>query len=140
MRRYTALAFDNIRRDPAAFARACAYRALRLFIVNGTTDSWTTQQFEGSRPVYVAAGIISASYLLVAVAGVIIALRRRANVWLLLVPIVYVPITISYMLTNMRYSVTIQPLLFAFGAVAVTAAVERVRRAPDGEGAETARS
>ena len=26
MRRYTALAFDNIRRDPAAFIRACAYR------------------------------------------------------------------------------------------------------------------
>src|SRR6185369_10092059 len=140
MRRYTALAVDNIRRDPAAFVRACAYRALRLFIVNGTTDSWTTQQFEGSRPVYVAAGIVSASYFLAAIAGVVIALRRRANVWLLLAPVVYVPITISYVLTNMRYSVTVQPLLFAFVAVALTAAVDRAGRAPDGEGVETARS
>jgi Dolichyl-phosphate-mannose-protein mannosyltransferase len=140
MRRYTALAFDNIRRDPLAFARACVFRALRLFIVNGTSDSWTTQQFEGSRPVYVAAGIVSASYLLVAIAGVIVTVRRRARVWLLLVPIVYVPITISYVLTNMRYSVTIQPLLFAFAAAAVTAAADRVRRAPGGEDVEAARS
>src|SRR5206468_881428 len=64
MRRYTALAFDNIRRDPAAFMRACVYRALRLFIVNGTSDSWTTQQFEGSRRVYIAATVVSAWYLL----------------------------------------------------------------------------
>jgi hypothetical protein len=66
--------------------------------------------------------------------------RRRSSVWLLLLPIVYVPITISYVLTNMRYTVTIQPPLFAFVAVAVTAAVDRVRRAPGGAGVETARS
>jgi hypothetical protein len=140
MRRYTALAFDNIRRDPAAFVRACAYRALRLFIVDGTSDSWTTQQFDGSRRVYLAASLVSASYLLAGIVGIVIAIRRRAGIWLLLVPIVYVPITISYVLTNMRYTVTIQPSLFAFVAVAVTAAVDRFRPAPDGAGAEATRS
>src|SRR6266853_6197000 len=140
MRRYTALALDNIRRDPAAFIRACAYRAVRLFIVDGTNDSWTTQQFEGSRRVYLAAGLVSASYLLAGVIGIVIAVRRRASVWLLLLPIVYVPVTISYVLTNMRYTVTIQPPLFAFVAIAVTAALDRFRRAPDGEGVEASRS
>src|SRR5262249_10956834 len=130
MRRYTALAFDNIRRDPEAFVRACAYRALRLFVVEGTSDSWTAQQFEGSHAVYLAAGIVSGLYLVVGLAGIVIAIRRRASVWLLLTPVLYVPITISYVLTNMRYTVTIQPPLFAFVAVAVTAAVDRVRRAP----------
>ena len=33
MRRYTALAFDNIGRQPTAFAAAALYRAVRLFIV-----------------------------------------------------------------------------------------------------------
>src|SRR5213078_1163761 len=33
MRRYSALAFDNIRRDPLGFALASAYRAVRLFVV-----------------------------------------------------------------------------------------------------------
>jgi hypothetical protein len=140
MRRYSALAFDNIRRDPMAFVGACAYRALRLFVVGGTSDSWTTQQFEGSRRVYLTAGIVSGLYLMAGLAGIVIAIRRRASVWLLLTPVLYVPITISYVLTNMRYTVTIQPPLFAFVAVAVTAAVDRVRRAPGGAAAEAARS
>jgi hypothetical protein len=139
MRRYTALAFDNIRRDPSAFVWACAYRALRLFIVDGTSDSWTTQQFEGGRRVYLAASLVSASYLLAGIVGIVIAFRRRTRAWLLLMPVVYVPITISYVLTNMRYTVTIQPMLLAFVAVAVTAALDRFRRAPDGAGAEAAR-
>jgi dolichyl-phosphate-mannose-protein mannosyltransferase len=140
MRRYMALAFDNIRRDPLAFVVAGAYRALRLFVVGGTSDSWTAQQFEGSHAVYLAAGIVSGLYLVAGLAGIAIAIRRRATVWLLLVPVLYVPITISYVLTNMRYTVTIQPLLFAFVAVAVTAVVDRVRRAPGGAGVEAARS
>ena len=88
---------------------------------------------------YQLAAVASASYLLMAIAGVVIALRRRAHVWLLITPIVYVPITICYVLTNMRYSVTIQPLIFAFMALALTSAADRVRPAAEREGAETAR-
>jgi len=123
MRRHGALAWDNIRRAPAAFAAASAYRALRLFVVQGTSDTNTGWQFEGSRTVYALATLASCSYALMAVAGVIVALRRRQRVWLLLTPLVYVPATICFMLTNMRYTITVQPLLIAFAAVALTAAV-----------------
>ena len=41
----------------------------------------------------------------------------------LLVPIVYVPLTICFVLTNMRYTITMQPLMFVFVAVALSAAL-----------------
>ena len=121
MRRYTALAWDNIRRAPGAFAAASAYRAVRLFVVQGTSDASTGWQFEGSRTVYALATAASVGYVLSAVAGVIIAFRRRLRVWLLLTPLLYVPATICFVLTNMRYTITVQPLLIGFIAIALTA-------------------
>lgn len=127
MRRYTALAFDNIRRDPVAFVVSCAYRTVRLFVIQGTDDVRTAQQFEGSRLVYRLATAASASYLILAVAGLVIAFRRGGRVWFLLTPIVYVTATLCFVLTNMRYTVTVQPLLFAFGAVALVVGLERLK-------------
>jgi hypothetical protein len=128
MRRYTALAFDNIRRDPAGFLISCAYRSIRLFVVQGTDDSRTAQQFEGSGMVYRLAAAASGSYLALAIAGLVVAIRRHNRIWFLLMPIVYITATLCFVLTNMRYTVTVQPLLFAFGALAVTAALERLGR------------
>jgi hypothetical protein len=59
MRRYLALAFDNIRRDPKAYAASAVYRALRVFIVHGSDDVRTAQQFAGAHRVYAAATVIS---------------------------------------------------------------------------------
>jgi hypothetical protein len=125
MRRYMALAWDNIRRAPVAFAAASAYRAVRLFVVQGTSDSSTARQFAGSRSVYAMATLASLSYLAAAAAGVIIAIRRRQRVWLLLTPVLYVPATICFVLTNMRYTITVQPFLIAFVAVALMAGARR---------------
>ena len=47
-RRYVALALDNIRRGPGDYARSVAYRALRLFVIVGTTDRSMAQQFQYS--------------------------------------------------------------------------------------------
>jgi hypothetical protein len=121
MRRYTALAFDNIERDPTGFALASAYRAFRLFIVAGSSDVHTAQQFEGSSRVYRLATTLSAVVFTLGVAGIAIAFRQRRRPWLLLVPIVYIPATICFVLVNTRYTTTVQPLLFAFVAVALTA-------------------
>ena len=125
MRRYSALAFDNIRRDPLAFALAAAYRAVRLFVVLGTDDPHTTQQFSRSRIVFAAATIASATYLLLLIAGVAIAWRRGYAMLLPLALIAYVPLTIAPVLTNMRYTVTFQPIIFIFIAVAISAARKR---------------
>lgn len=130
MQRYMALAFDNIRRDPWAFAAASLYRMGRLFVVRGTDDRNTAQQFEGSGPVYVAGLMLSAVYLLLFASGVIVAWRRRRVLLVFLVPIVYVPLTIAFVLTNMRYTVTVQPLMFVFVSVALLAAA-RIPLAPD---------
>ena len=121
MRRYTALAFDNIRREPVAFALASIVRMARLFIVWGSDDKWTAQQFTASRLVYAAGFVLSATYLAVFLAGVWIAWRRARPLVLFVLPIAYVPLTICFVLTNMRYSVTVQPLVFVFVAVTLLA-------------------
>jgi hypothetical protein len=128
-RRYLALAWDNIRREPTAYLAGAAYRALRLFVVQGTSDANTTRQFSGSGTIYTLATIASIVYIVAAVAGVAVAVRRGYRVWLLLTPIVYIPATICFVLTNMRYTITVQPLVLAFGALAITAAAEGSGRA-----------
>ena len=125
MRRYSALAFDNIRRRPLAFALASAYRSVRLFVIAGTDDRSTAQQFASSGRVYLAATIASASYLLLFGAGAVMAWRDRDHFWLPLLLVLYVPATIAPVLTNMRYTVTVQPLVFMFVAKAITSALSR---------------
>jgi hypothetical protein len=130
MLRYGALAMDNIRRDPAGFALASAYRAVRLFVIEGTSDRLTTQQFSNSRRAYAAAEAVSMVFLGFFVAGVIIAWRRGYHFWLALLLVASIPATLAPVLTNMRYTVTIQPLMFMFVAIAVTAIPGFADRSP----------
>ena len=124
MRRYTALAFDNIRRKPFAFALASTYRLIRLFIIRGTDDQMTTHQFPLSRLIFQAGLAASLAYFAAFLAGVTIAWRARSPFLYALVPIAYVPLTICFVLTNMRYTITVQPLMFVFVAIAVAAVLE----------------
>ena len=130
MRRYTALALDNIQRDPVGFLAASGYRMVRLFVVRGSEDPTAVQQFESSRWVYTAATVMSAAYLVLFLAGVWVAWRQRQPLLVLLVPILYVPLTICFVLTNMRYTITMQPLVFAFIATGLVHFVGR-RLRPD---------
>jgi hypothetical protein len=127
MRRYTALALDNIRAAPLAYAKSVVYRAFRLFIIEGSGDRYTTQQFAGSAIVYRLATVASFGYFSLLVAGIWAAWRRGYAVALPLALIAYVPLTIAYVLTNMRYSITIQPFMFMFMATALLTAWDRVR-------------
>lgn len=137
MQRYLALAADNIARDPVAFAAASAYRMVRLFIILGTSDRNTTQQFRWGALAYGAGTVLSAAYFAVFLAGLVIAARRRSALVLFAVPIVYVPLTICFVLTNMRYTVTVQPLMFIFVAVALVAALRLPRPEGRSDGRET---
>jgi Dolichyl-phosphate-mannose-protein mannosyltransferase len=125
MRRYTALAWDNIRRDPRAYASSVLYRAVRLFVIRGTDDRGTAVQFAGSRRVYAAATAATAIYLVLFLLGAVLAWHRGYAVWLPLVLVAYVPATIAFVLTNMRYTVSVQPFMFLFIAVALVAVLER---------------
>lgn len=137
MRRYAALASDNIRRDPVAYARSVIYRALRLFIVGGSDDRATTVQFRGSRLVYLAASAATSAYFGLFVFGVFVSWRKRYEIALPLALIVYIPATIAFVLTNMRYTITVQPLMFVFIAAGLTALLERFGLWPGRERAGT---
>jgi hypothetical protein len=141
LNRYMALAFDNIERAPLQFTAASAYRAVRLFVIHGTDDRLTSQQFSHGGAVYAAGTAASTLLAALLVLGAIIAWRRGNPVGLPLLLILYVPLTISPMLTNMRYTVTVQPIVFIFVAAAVTALLERVglvsRRHPTRDPAKT---
>jgi hypothetical protein len=125
MQRYWTLAFDNIRRDPEAFMLASVYRAGRLFTIQGTSDRFTTQQFVESRRIYAAAMIVSIIYVTLFVTGVVVAWRRGHDLVLPLLLIGFLPATLAPVLTNMRYVVTVQPLMFMLIAVAVTTVARR---------------
>ena len=100
---------------------------VRLFIVRpGTGDQATTFQYRGSRLIFNAGLILSFTYLAAFLAGVIIAWRARSPFLYALIPIAYVPLTICFVLTNMRYTITVQPLMFVFVALAVAAVLRRI--------------
>jgi len=124
MRRYFALAIDNIGRDPMAFVRASLYRALRVFVIIGTDDARTAQQFRSSRVVYALATLVTSVYLAAFVIGAVLSWRRGDDVLLPLLLIAYIPATIAPMLTNMRYAVTVQPITFIFIAALFTTLVD----------------
>jgi hypothetical protein len=129
MRRYVTLAADNIRHDPLGFVLASAYRAVRLFMIQGTSDRFTAQQFAQSRRVYAAAMSVSIIYLTLFVIGVVMAWHRGGSGLVLpLLLIASLPVTLAPVLTNMRYSVTVQPLMFMFAAIAIMAFARRWRR------------
>lgn len=119
MRRYSALAFDNIRRDPARFLAASAYRALRVFVIEGTDDQHTAQQFSLSALIYRLATVATVAYFALFAAGAVVVWRRGDAALLPLLLVAYVPLTIAPVLTNMRYSVTVQPIIFIFIAAAL---------------------
>ncbi len=125
MRRYLALAEDNVRRDPVGFVLAAAYRGLRIFVVEGAPDRVSAQQFEHSGGIYAAAEAVSIVLLLLCIAGIIIAWRRGDAVGLPLLLILLIPASLAPVLINMRYTVTIQPLMFMFIAAALTPAPRR---------------
>jgi hypothetical protein len=126
MRRFTALALDNIRHDPFEYAMASAIRAVRVFIIAGSEDLRTAYQFSGAGRIYAIGRLASIAYLTLFVAGVMLAGARGVRRFMLLTPILYVPLTICFMLINARYSMTMQPFVFGFVAVTIVTVLERL--------------
>jgi len=100
-----------------------------VFVVHGGIDEYTVKQFRGSAIVYALAHAVSFTYFLLFLAGVAICAWRRRVPLVLLAPPVYVAVTIAPVLTNMRYSLTTQPFVLTFAAIALLAAADAVRRA-----------
>jgi hypothetical protein len=125
--RYGALALDNIRRDPSGFVQASLRRAYRLFTVTGSRDRNSAVQFRGSVLAYRLLAVASLLYFLVFLAGVAIAWRRGMDLLIPAVTILYVPLSVCWVFSEMRYTLTVQPFEFMFMAVAVVAAFDAIR-------------
>jgi hypothetical protein len=119
MRRYNALAIDNILRQPLAYATASLYRIFRIFIIVADDDDRTVYGFQGSSLIYQTAMGVSLLYLVLFLAGLGVAVGTNRLQWQLVLPIVYIPATLCFVLTNMRYTVTAQPFVFTFIAMAL---------------------
>ena len=130
MQRYSALALDNIRRDPAGFLLASAYRVVRLFVIRGHVRSVYGAAVQREQP------------RLRGGHGRLDRVPRRSSAWrdrrlaarlsligLPLLLVAYIPATLAPVLTNMRYTVTVQPLMFIFVAIAIDALARWLRRA-----------
>ena len=128
LRRFTALALDNIRHDPLGYVKASAHRAMRVFIIEGSGDTRTAYQFNRAGVIYAVGRAAVAGVPRAALAGLAVAIARRLPIALLLMPIVFVPLTICFMLINARYSMTTQPFMFAFVAIALVTASDALDR------------
>lgn len=127
MRRHQALAIENIKEDPGAFLLAALYRAVRMFVILGSSDEIEARTFSGSGLIYLAGTVASVTALILFLVGIVITLRRRQFLWLLLLPPLYVSATIAPFFTNMRYTLTVQPFIFTLIAVTLVSAYDRIR-------------
>ena len=125
--RYARLALDGIGRTPIAYAAATIRRMIGIFVTVGSESRDAAHQFAGSRALYLAGAVLSVTVFVLFVAGLVVAaVRRGAAVVPLAAAVLYVPVTISPFLTNARYSLSGQPFVFAFVAIALVAAYDRL--------------
>lgn len=124
-RRYIALSMDNIQREPGKYLLACFYRAFRLFVIRGSKDFKTAYQFINSGLIWSISSVISILYLLGMILGVAISISRRYPVMLFLSPIIYISVTTCFFVSNMRYSIPVQPYFFFFISILIIAFLER---------------
>lgn len=124
-RRYIALSVDNVRQEPGKYLLACLYRTFRVFIIRGSTDFKTSYQFADSGLIWSISSLISISYLLCMILGLVISLSRGYHIVLFLSPIIYISLTTCVSVINMRYSVPVQPFIFVFVSIFILAFLER---------------
>jgi hypothetical protein len=120
--RYRRLAWAEIARTPVAFAAASLRRVFDLFVISGPNDAPDRPALgSASRRMYATGRILTGGMFALFVVGCWTAWRRRLALDPFWVPIAYVPVTICYLLANMRYTVTVQPFEFVFAAIAIDA-------------------
>jgi Dolichyl-phosphate-mannose-protein mannosyltransferase len=125
--RYARLALDDIRRTPIAYAVAMARRMIGIFVTVGSESRDAAHQFAGSRALYFAGAVLSMTVFALFVSGLVVAAFRCGRAIVpLAAAVLYVPVTISPFLTNARYSLSGQPFVFAFVAIAIVAAYDRL--------------
>ena len=93
----------------------------------GSESRDAAHQFAGSRTLYLAGAVLSVTVFALFVSGLVVAaFQCGAAIVPLAAAVLYVPVTISPFLTNARYSLSGQPFVFAFVAIAIVAAYDRL--------------
>jgi hypothetical protein len=76
---------------------------------------------------------VSIVFLAVFVCGAVIGIRNGAAIGLPQLLIASVPLTLAPVLINMRYTVTVQPLMFVIAAIALRRAALAFASRPSGD-------
>jgi hypothetical protein len=124
--RYARLALDDIRRTPIAYAMATLRRMIGIFVTVGSESTDAAHQFAGSRLLYAAGTAVSLTVFVLCVSGIVVGWRRGGDIVPLVAAVLYVPMTIAPFLTNARYSLSGQPFVFAFVAIALVAGYDKL--------------
>jgi hypothetical protein len=125
--RFTRLALDDIRRAPLAYAAATFRRMVGIFVTVGSENRDAAHQFAGSRVLYGLGTVVTVGVFVLFLSGIAIAWRHGGDVAPLVAAVFYVPVTIAPFLTNARYSLSGQPFVLAFVAIALLALYDAVR-------------
>ena len=140
--RFIRLARDNVSRATGAYALASMRRLIGIFVTTGSDNPSAAHQFMASRLLYEAGRVVSLTVFALFVVGMALAVRRGADVALLVAAVFYVPVTICPFLANARYAVSAQPIVLGFVAVTLVAGYDKIvgwrtRRTIDGQTSAT---
>ena len=126
MDRHTQLALENIKGKPMSFVTASAKRLFRMFVVLGLDDARHSTQTRQRQVVFAVGTALSLGVFVLFAAGVALSSRLGHNTGVFLAAVVYLPLTIFPFLTNMRYTVSVQPFMLVFVAVSLVTIGDRL--------------
>ncbi len=114
------LAFFNIKRDFLDYLITSLKRTVRMWITTGSTDiSVSHPPPQGKHLYFSLARLISMLMLINGVLGIFLVRDRLKELIFILMPIIYFPITHSFMMANARHTLPANPFLLVFNAISI---------------------
>ena len=127
-RAYNRLAWVNLKRDLWGYLGSSILRIPRLWLVVGTTDGNQAYQSPGSRLMYPLLTFGTSINLFLGILGIILTWRRRKELWILWLPIIYLTLLHTPFHSEARYTVPARPYLLILSAIALNDLYSRARK------------
>ena len=124
---YNRLAWLNLKRDLWGYLSSSILRIPRLWLIVGTTDGNQAYQSSGSRLMYPLLTFGTSINLFLGVLGIILTWKRRKELWILWLPIIYLTLLHIPFHTEARYTVPARPFLLIFSAIALSILYSKAR-------------
>ncbi len=114
------LALFNIKRDFRDYFVTSFKRSIRMWITTGSSDISISHPPPGGKYLYFAlAKFISIAMLINGLLGIFFVRNNLRELIFLLIPIIYFPLTHSFMMANARHTLPANPFLLVFNAISI---------------------